>query len=413
MRMASIGHAVVGFREASWVDNKTNYNWEQLSADLKTNEAVLAQIRAGLEKPAFDNRLDYSRGFKMQFTNLAEVKQMAYWFGDASQLALHEGNPHEATENLTAQIRLPLLLANDRTIISELVRDATAAMAKFTTWEALQADGWTDADLESMQQAWQEPDFASSMTRGLEGERILIDTSFGLLRKSNEDTVNAFYWPDSGDFDDSPTFANTLRDVWKKQIYCRIWRFAWSHQDERRYLETVQSLLETTRSKANERSYTGMLAGLERIHAEISNHNFYDEWRFNASSLTAGALSRAIEKGMRAETERSTALCAIALKRYSLRHGNYPASLDALVPEFLPSVPVDYMDGKPMKYHLNPDGSFTLYSVGEDGKDDGGDASLQPGWTSFHDLWRGKDMVWPQPATAAELEAWRIAEAKN
>jgi len=37
-----------------------------------------------------------------------------------------------------------------------------------------------------------------------------------------------------------------------------------------------------------------------------------------------------------------------------------PDSLDSLVPAFVEFVPVDYMDGQPMKYHLNPDGSFVL-----------------------------------------------------
>jgi hypothetical protein len=67
---------------------------------------------------------------------------------------------------------------------------------------------------------------------------------------------------------------------------------------------------------------------------------------------------------------------AIALKRYQLRHGNYPTDLSMLVPEFLSTVPRDPVDGKLLRYRLNPDGTFLLYSVGEDGKDDGGDASL-------------------------------------
>ena len=41
------------------------------------------------------------------------------------------------------------------------------------------------------------------------------------------------------------------------------------------------------------------------------------------------------------------------------------------MPEFLPTVPVDYLDGKLIKYHRNDDGSYTLYAVGDDGKDDG------------------------------------------
>jgi hypothetical protein len=68
-------------------------------------------------------------------------------------------------------------------------------------------------------------------------------------------------------------------------------------------------------------------------------------------------------------------LAAIALRRFQLRHGQLPPSLEALVPEFLPAVPYDCMVGQPLRYRLKADGGYVLYSVGEDGKDDGGDPS--------------------------------------
>jgi hypothetical protein len=112
---------------------------------------------------------------------------------------------------------------------------------------------------------------------------------------------------------------------------------------------------------------------------------------------------------MRGDTERSIVICAIALKRYLLRHRKFPSSLELLVPEFVSSVPVDYMDGGPLKYRLNSDGSFTLYSVGDDGKDDGGDAELSPGKSSTRNLWDRKDFVWPAPASPEEVAAYRRA----
>jgi hypothetical protein len=66
-------------------------------------------------------------------------------------------------------------------------------------------------------------------------------------------------------------------------------------------------------------------------------------------------------------------IAAVALKRYELRHGKLPATLASLAPEFLTEVPHDFMDGQALRYRLNGDGSFALYSVGEDGRDDGGD----------------------------------------
>jgi hypothetical protein len=99
---------------------------------------------------------------------------------------------------------------------------------------------------------------------------------------------------------------------------------------------------------------------VDRFDRGTTIHGFYDETRFPMASETVGSLSGVVKKAMRADTERSVTICAIALKRYALRHGKLPASLDSLVPEILSSAPIDYMDGKPMKCHLNAAGTFTL-----------------------------------------------------
>src|SRR5262249_29164721 len=49
---------------------------------------------------------------------------------------------------------------------------------------------------------------------------------------------------------------------------------------------------------------------------------------------------------------RDATVAAIALELYRRAHGAYPASLAELVPEFLPTVPVDRFDGNPLKYRL-------------------------------------------------------------
>ena len=119
------------------------------------------------------------------------------------------------------------------------------------------------------------------------------------------------------------------------------------------------------------------------------------------------AFEKAFKKVMKVETARQMTITAIALKRFQLKHGNYPAQLSELAPEFLPSVPVDPYDGKPLRYHPNADGTFLLYCVGEDGVDDGGDPNLPVGITSSSLNWQNahaRDWVWPQPATEAEIK---------
>ena len=119
---------------------------------------------------------------------------------------------------------------------------------------------------------------------------------------------------------------------------------------------------------------------------------------------------------MRVETTRQTVMTAIALKRYQLKHGNHPVDLNSLVPEFLSTVPLDPVNGQPLRYRPNADGTFLLYSVGENGVDDGGDPSLEKGVTGSNYYWQNPhalDWVWPHPATAAEIQKYYAEQAKK
>lgn len=61
----------------------------------------------------------------------------------------------------------------------------------------------------------------------------------------------------------------------------------------------------------------------------------------------------------------------LALAAFRHDRGEFPASLDALAPGYLKSVPLDPFTDKP--FHYRRDGAgYLLYSVGENGKDDGG-----------------------------------------
>ncbi len=59
----------------------------------------------------------------------------------------------------------------------------------------------------------------------------------------------------------------------------------------------------------------------------------------------------------------------VALHRYKQQHHVLPDSLEALVPDFLPAVPIDPYDEQPMRYH--PEQNI-IYFVGGNMTDDGG-----------------------------------------
>jgi len=59
------------------------------------------------------------------------------------------------------------------------------------------------------------------------------------------------------------------------------------------------------------------------------------------------------------------------LQAYRKEKGHYPESLDALVPGYMPELPIDPWTGKPMLYKVTDDG-YLLYACGPDREDDGG-----------------------------------------
>lgn len=85
------------------------------------------------------------------------------------------------------------------------------------------------------------------------------------------------------------------------------------------------------------------------------------------------------------------------LTRYRAARGEYPKSLDQLVPAFLEAVPADDFGDGPLKYKRRDDGGFELYSVGVNGRDDGG-ATAQPlvDTTSIADAEESDDDVMAQ-----------------
>lgn len=75
------------------------------------------------------------------------------------------------------------------------------------------------------------------------------------------------------------------------------------------------------------------------------------------------------DKKSAAKVKAEATLGLLAIKAFQLKHGKLPETLEELVPEFLPAVPMDDYDGKPLRYRP---AERLLYSVGSDFKDDGG-----------------------------------------
>jgi hypothetical protein len=87
--------------------------------------------------------------------------------------------------------------------------------------------------------------------------------------------------------------------------------------------------------------------------------------------LVSPALGRVGELDVRVRMHLDLARTALAAERYRLATGKLPDRLEDLVPQYLAQVPIDPFDGQPLRYRLQQPG-YLLYSVFEDGQDNGG-----------------------------------------
>ena len=173
-----------------------------------------------------------------------------------------------------------------------------------------------------------------------------------------------------------------------------------ANRDEEFFLRQFQAILDMARNGARAMSFGQVKTQLAAKDAELGA--LLSSWRrveFLVTGMTrvGYAANERIQQGFhRYETHRSMSLAALALELHRRKHGRHPDSLEQLMPELLPSVPVDWMDGKPIRYRLNPDGTFTLWSVGDNLTDDGSDASGAPVNMRRNTIWEGRDAVWPR-----------------
>jgi hypothetical protein len=100
----------------------------------------------------------------------------------------------------------------------------------------------------------------------------------------------------------------------------------------------------------------------------------------------AGALFKSVNaQGRRLAASAAGLRALVAVERYRLKHGKWPAKLDNVVPGFLDKVPEDPIDAAKLRYKRTADG-VVLYSIGNDRTDDGGDVGAS-GKDAGYRLW--------------------------
>ena len=393
-------------------------SWEDLAGELRTNSTLLDEIRASLGGPAFDFNLYYAAGFEIPLRHLSQAYQTASIFSMAAALALHRKEIDAANTNLLTLLSLAKAFHQDRFLITELVQIAIAQLAASTTWEALQTPGWRDEELKLWQDAWSAMEFLEPMKDCFAFERGLVSDTLSDYRKTPRrmlvlSGMARNSTPGAGGVTGEEFLSGTVLAG-----LAAIWTYYWSYDDELGFLKITQSHLDGLRQtngswKSASERISSELKDFKRQYPPSSDEGMlldYQEHNIrNFFSNMALQQEKAVRRAFGAQTLKEMVGTGIALKRYERSRGSYPSNLNALVPAFLSRLPIDFMDGQPLRYRPETNGMYTLYSVGADGVDGGG---LAPKQSTRLLAWNLEDdWVWPQPANSEEVKEFEAKEA--
>lgn len=403
-----------------WKDDLLRTGSEQITwaefqdADEPMESTLLSARDQALDGPIQFN-LDASRGSAMLLPHLAMLRRFSLIWSDEMILDLHEQNRNEAWTNLLAVTRLATAWQPEPVEISQIVRSMLASSAFDATWQAMQAEGWSDAQLARLQKEWESVEFFKDLPEVPEFQGVCVAD---MCERTRNQRVPSMGTPGLWRVIlQSPRSAPSILKNWWMMV---------RYQGEGIYEDEKAALLfyrdrEVELQKAIQApTWEAMRAMPGATNQPEFTSKFNSPMRSMMNLRMVGmAMSR---RGMTmlahtagAEAQRRLILTALALERFHLKYGKYPATLQELTPDFLKTPPVDFMDGNPLRYELSGDGHFVLYSTGLDCVDNGGEmpehergnlpgyyppmAGRMPGSVPKTAV----DLVWPRPASSNEV----------
>jgi hypothetical protein len=316
--------------------------WEDLESAEKLLEEYAPQL-AGLHEAAqlggqARYPTDFQAGISMLLPHAQQLRHAARLLALEAHVRAHRGDAAGAAKSIDAMFKLSGSLQREPVLISQLVRLAIASMGRQQTLRLLPAARFSDDDLARLQADLREVKPADGIRQGMLGERVLGQEAF-----NNPATAAVM---------GVPRFVYIARN-----------------QDLANYLEFMRRFVEASKQPLPEAKKAA-----DQVETELKTivgGPPVKKFNYLLTSLVLPAVSKTVDASLRTAAANDAADALIAAERFRRRHGRLPERLEELVPEFLPAVPLDAYDGKPLRFQRSGH-ELVVYSVGEDLQDNGG-----------------------------------------
>jgi hypothetical protein len=352
---------------------------------LSKYDAVLGELREASARPQAQFPARYEDGFNALLPHLARMKGITQFLRLRAAAELEAGQVEEAAANVELSLRVADLVREEPLLISQLVRLAQLQLAVSPLWEGLADHRWTDAQLSSFERRLMQFDFLEDYQRAMRGECAFCTWTMDYLRRLRNPAALEMAGDQQGDGLDA------VERMFGTVIFHLIPR-GWFEQNKasvgRMHLEFLVPVVDDKTRRISPSNVSRLNSALDQRLRDRSAYNWF-------GSLFMPALGGASARFAQGQAAVDLARVACALERHRLAHGQYPERLDALVPQFIPKLPHDIINGQPLNYRRNADGTFVLYSVGWNETDDGGRTVLTKNDRTLD--WKQGDWVWQYP----------------
>jgi len=336
---------------------------------LQKYDSVLAELRAASQRPFAVYSTHPGDDLPGMMEHYIVLKSLTRVIVLHSLAELEAGENEEALADVKLALHLGQSLQSELLLMSQLVRIALLNISLQPVWEGLAKHRWATAQLEELQNLLSSFQLLEDYGSTMRGERAF----------SNELMSHYIAGRFAGTSSEQQSFK-LLRFLGPRGFY---------YQNQLVINRLHQQLTFPAVDAAAHRVYpekcdTNALAAALGRHTP---YNMFARMLFPAFQKTAVNFAAT-------QTSFDQAVVACALERYRLANEKYPETLNALIPKFMDKLPNDVINGQPLHYKLANDGSFVLYSVGWNGKDDDGVVARKKG--SVVDSEQG-DWVWGVP----------------
>lgn len=344
---------------------------ETILAALRKFDGELTELQSASARPHSVFPVHYEDSFYTLLPHLATFKGISSVVRLRALARLHSGERDEAVQDTRLSLRLAESVAAEPFIISQLVRIAILQTAVQPIWEGCVRHEWTEAQLVELQKALAQINLLADYGRSMRGERAFNNAALDQMRTGKQRLSELLGDDGSGPVIDG---ARTLIGGWIRQNQIVIGRL---HQ--KRTIPLVDA--------EKHRVFVPLAREAEDM-PELQSKSPYNIF----ARLLMPAVTKLAIKFAACQTSLDLARVACALERHRLAHREYPAQLDLIAPRFIEKIPTDVITGEPLKYRREADGTFTLWSVGWNERDDQGAVGIVKGGKS-QDHQTG-DWVW-------------------